>query len=264
MDQVEKKGTGEISHLFEGIDDSMVIACLRGYQGTAYVDSITSPKVGLIVSGEYSFWGGDPNCSEARDLVHHVFSYIPGNETTAIFSDDNAGWMDTLLSNPINRPQAMPRFGIVQRDYDFDIAKLVQITNNIPSEYHIMKFDSDIYHQAMSEAWSSEFCETFLDEQDYLSNGFGFAATIDGNIIAGASTMTIYDKGTEIQVATRVEHRGKGLALACAAQFILECLDRKLRPHWDAANETSLHMALKLGYEYKGEYTTIKMIRPHS
>ncbi|MCI7146451.1 MAG: GNAT family N-acetyltransferase [Clostridiales bacterium] len=41
-------------------------------------------------------------------------------------------------------------------------------------------------------------------------------------------------------------------------------LSRGIRPCWDAANEISLHMALKLGYEYNGEYSTVHLIRPEA
>jgi hypothetical protein len=43
------------------------------------------------------------------------------------------------------------------------------------------------------------------------------------------------------------------------AQSILECMRRNIRPCWDAANLASKTLALKLGYEYSGEYLTIQM-----
>lgn len=56
MVKVEKNRLGEIEDLFKGIQDSMVIACIQGYMGDAYVDKLPKPTVGLIVSGEYSFF----------------------------------------------------------------------------------------------------------------------------------------------------------------------------------------------------------------
>ena len=54
----------------------------------------------------------------------------------------------------------------------------------------------------------------------------------------------------EIQVYTEdsVEYRRKGLATAVSAALIEYGLERGLTPHWDAANETSLKLALKIGY----------------
>ena len=113
----------------------------------------------------------------------------------------------------------------------------------------------------MGSDWSKEFCETFASADDYLKRGFGFAILDDGKLVSGASTMTVYDGGTEIQVATHEEYRRRGLAMPCAAALVRECAKRNTRPHWDAANLVSKKMALDLGYEYKGDYTTIHMRR---
>lgn len=91
----------------------------------------------------------------------------------------------------------------------------------------------------MSEDWSREFCETFASVEDYLKRGFGYAAVKKGKLVAGASTMTVYDGGTEVQVATHPDFRKKGLAMACAAAFVLECQRRNIRACWDAANRIS-------------------------
>jgi hypothetical protein len=36
-------------------------------------------------------------------------------------------------------------------------------------------------------------------------------------------------------------------------------MDRNVRPCWDAATLVSRHMAVKLGYEYLGEYSTVHL-----
>ncbi len=256
IDNIERKG---IADLFEGIEDSMVIAYLQGYMGEAYVDKYPDPTIGIIISGEYTFFGGDPNDKRAGELVKAVFDFNPSHETVAIFSDDRPEWEKTILSIPENHPVSTPRFGIAQKDYEFDKERLRSFIDDLPSGYIIKPFDTDLYDQAMSEDWSKEFCETFDSAEAYLSKGFGYAAAHNGKLVSATSTMTVYDGGTEIQIATHPEYRKKGLALPTAGAFILECMDRGIRPCWDAANEASLHMALKLGYEYKGEYITVQM-----
>ena len=250
-----------IAHLFDGIWDSMVIAYLQGYQGDAWVNKMPDPEFGFIVSGEYSFFGGDANNSEVLDVIGKLFDYIEGDETTAIYAPDHLEWRDVLLKHQPDKAKEVMRYWIVQKDYVFDRDKLKGFINDLPKDYELKFFDSDIYNQAMSEQWSSEFCETFQSEEDYLSKGFGVAATYNGKLVAGTSTMTVYDGGTEIQGATHENFRRKGLALSTAAKFILECQRRGIRPCWDAANTTSLHMAQKLGYEYNGEYSTVKIKR---
>ena len=111
----------------------------------------------------------------------------------------------------------------------------------------------------MSADWAREFCETFSSAEDYLKRGFGFGVLYGGRLVSGASTMTVYDGGTEIQIATREDFQQRGLAMPCGAAKLLECMDRGIRPCWDAATLVSKHMALKLGYEYKGEYSTVHL-----
>lgn len=261
MIQVKKNQLNDVAFLFDGIEDSMVKACLQGYLGKAYVKTLISPKAGLIVSGEYSFFGGDPNSEEAEYLIRNLFKVNESESTVGIFSDAKPDWEKRLLAIPENNPVSVPRFGIVQKDYTFDDKVLQEYIDAIDEGFVIVPFNEDIYYQALKEDWSKEFCEIFSSAQDYLTKGVGFAALKNGKLVSGASSQTVYDGGIEIQVATDEKYKQRGLALACAAALIQECAKRKIRPCWDAANLISKKMALKLGYEYKGEYITIYMRR---
>lgn len=259
---IEVKGSGQLkllAPLFKGIEDSMVIACLQGYMGNAYIAVPENPAAGLIVSGEYCFFGGDPDSADAERLIKDLFTVIPGENTVAIFSDDKPDWERKLLSYPENNPVSVPRYGIAQRDYEFDENVLQKYINAVPEGFILAPFDNDIYEQAMRYDWSREFCETFHSADDYLKRGFGFAFLDNGALVSGASTMTVYDGGVEIQVATHEKYRRRGLAMPCAASLVKECARRKIRPHWDAANLVSKNMALSLGFEYRGEYITVHM-----
>lgn len=88
MLKVQKEKLCEIAALFRNIEDSMVIACLQGYMGDAYVDQLPYPTVGLIVSGEYSFFAGDAQNEKAISLVENLFTLNPSKETVGIFADD--------------------------------------------------------------------------------------------------------------------------------------------------------------------------------
>ena len=55
MIQLNKSQINLAAQLFEGFEDSMVISCLQGYMGSAYVETLNNPSAALIVSGEYSF-----------------------------------------------------------------------------------------------------------------------------------------------------------------------------------------------------------------
>jgi RimJ/RimL family protein N-acetyltransferase len=64
-----------------------------------------------------------------------------------------------------------------------------------------------------------------------------------------ASTFTPFTDEFEMQVDTSdSDHRRKGLATAVSAALMVYALENGLTPQWDAANEASIHLALKLGY----------------
>lgn len=259
MIRVKKNEMNKIEKLFDGIEDSMVTACLQGYMGAAYVNKLPEPDIGFIVSGEYSFFGGEANTELAKELVENIFEYIDGDFSVAIYSEDNLAWRDLLLSVTANNPKEVTRFGILQKDYEFDRIKLKHFIDGIPTDYELKRFDKKIYEEAMLEDWSKEFCETFESAEDYLENGFGYAVIYQNELVSGASSMTVYDGGIEVQIATKEEFQRRGLALPCAAALLEECMKRKLRPCWDAATLVSKYMALKLGYEYKGDYSTVHL-----
>lgn len=94
----------------------------------------------------------------------------------------------------------------------------------------------------------------------YKELGLGVVAMNDGEIVAGASSYSRYEKGIEIEIDTREDHRRKGLAYACGAKLIIECLKRDLYPSWDAQNKWSVALAEKLGYQFSHEYTAYEIM----
>ena len=76
----------------------------------------------------------------------------------------------------------------------------------------------------------------------------------NGTPVAGAGSYCVYRGGIEIEIDTREDHRRRGLAAACGARLILECLDRGLYPSWDAHDLRSVALAEKLGYRRGDPY----------
>jgi predicted GNAT family acetyltransferase len=69
-------------------------------------------------------------------------------------------------------------------------------------------------------------------------------------VVSIASTLTPFKDEFEIEVRTEnsAKYRQKGLATIVSSALILHALDKGYIPHWDAANEISVKLALKLGY----------------
>ncbi len=102
--------------------------------------------------------------------------------------------------------------------------------------------------------WSHDFCVNFRNDADFLARGLGVAVLRAGELVAGAASYTLYDGGIEIEIDTRPDCRRQGLAAACGARLILECLERGLYPSWDAHDLRSVALAEKLGYRRGAAY----------
>ena len=114
----------------------------------------------------------------------------------------------------------------------------------------------------MSQPWSRDLCGNFRDGADFVRCGMGVLALWDGVPVAGAASYTVYDGGIEIEIDTRPDLRRRGLALACGARLILDCLDRGLYPSWDAHDLRSVALAEKLGYHLDRPYQAFLLERP--
>ena len=108
----------------------------------------------------------------------------------------------------------------------------------------------------LGEGWSKDFCSAFDSPADCCRRGVGVVAMYEGVPVAGAGSYSVYRGGIEVEIDTREDHRRRGLAAACGARLILECLDRGLYPSWDAIDLRSVALAEKLGYHRGEEYTT--------
>ena len=66
----------------------------------------------------------------------------------------------------------------------------------------------------------------FSDYKQFRENGVGVVALLGEEVVAGASSYTFYREGIEIEIDTKESPSEKGLATACGASLILECLKR--------------------------------------
>lgn len=136
----------------------------------------------------------------------------------------------------------------------FDHDRLSFYVRQLPNGYECKPITSALYKTVLREAWSEDLCSQFTDEADYEKRGLGFALLHQGRVVCGASSYTVFRGGIEIEIDTHPDFRRKGLAKACSARLILECLDRGLYPSWDAANRASLSLAEALGYHFDKAY----------
>lgn len=242
----------KIRPLFDGFDDSVIYSYFDGICGNAYCDSLDIPSFAVITAGDFIFTAGD--CSHAAEAVK-----LAGNNRYATFIPENLQWAKALAEED-DRLFITERFHTTCPEGGFDSAELENRKGKISQfpEYRLEQINEAYYNQALEEDWSASFVNNFKDYREFSHHGFGFVITHNGKIISGTSCYTYYKGGVEIEVATDENYRGKGLAKICASAFILECLKRSLKPHWDARNKASLCIAKKMGFVYKDTYTALE------
>ena len=237
-----------IAPLFQGKEDTLIASCLQGHMGQAWADRLPHPQSARICTGDFCFLAGEAN----RELLGHFPNRMRGR--TVIFAEPAPDWrqmIETFFAGDCSRGI---RYAFYRDSSGFNLQQLRQWAMELPDGYRLCRMTEELGKRALSLPWAEDFCANFASAADFARRGIGFPALRWGELCAGASSYAVYDGGIEIEVDTRADHRRKGLARACAAALIVECLEKGLYPNWDAANETSRRLALSLGYRFRREY----------
>lgn len=223
----------------------MIWSCLQGCMGQAWADNAAAPHSAQILSADFCFFAGEPNAELLRNRQGKEF---------LIFIPQNDAWAALLESIYANHCKRVTRYAIRKEADVFDRERLRQLTALPDDAYRMQMIDETLYRQALSQEWSRDWCSAFANWEEYRTHGLGVAALYKDQLAAGASSYLYYRGGIEIQVNTAASFRKRGLAAACSARLILECLDRGLYPSWDAQNLMSVGLAEKLGYHFSHSY----------
>lgn len=229
-----------LTALFDGWEETMVWSCLQGVMGRAmWNEGVTA---GLIASGDFCFLAGEPD----RALLARAAGPILAPRTP--------DWHP--LIEAYFGPRAIPetRYAIKKEPGIFDRRRLEALAAALPAGYELRLIDEAMVPVLLAQAWSRDFCVAFDSPADCCRRGVGVAALYEGVPVAGAGSYCVYRGGIEVEIDTRPDHRRRGLATACGARLILECLDRGLYPSWDAIDLRSAALAEKLGYRRGDPY----------
>lgn len=281
----------KVRQLFDGWEETMIWSCLQGIMGSLYAEYPESrnseglgfsknkalretenpdtPLSAKAMLGDFVFLAGKPS----RNLL----LYYPEAETFQcenrlkecreaagfrILVPRSRDW-ELLIENTYGRTygrsvERIARYAIKKEP---DIwngegrKKLESMAAALPEGYELHLIDEKYYDQCRQKEWSRDLVSQFPDYEMYKRWGLGVVACHEKEIVSGASSYSRYLEGIEIEIDTKEEYRRRGLGRACAARLILECLDRRLYPSWDAHTEISAELAEKLGYHRGEAYT---------
>lgn len=246
-----------IAPLFAGWEESLIWSCLQGCMGEAWANSEDRPQSARIILADFCYFAGKVN----RALVEEEITTQSRNYLIMVPPMDETGdaWAQEIEYAYGERCRRVERYAIKKEPGVFERGKLQKIVESLDSEYEIRLIDEDIFGQTREQDWARDFTSQYRDYEEYHRRGLGVAITLQGELVAGASSYTVYRGGIEIEIGTREDYRRKSLASVCGAKLILECMDRNLYPSWDAQNKWSVSLAEKLGYHFERAYPAFEI-----
>lgn len=251
MDRYQKRLKANIKEMFKNWNETLIWSCLQGIMGEIHTNSTEDAAMAIL--GDFVFYAGNPS----EELVR----LKPENckQDFIIMVPQNVAWAELIERCYGDKAKKVTRYAIKKEKDIFDICKLEQVILNIPESYELKMIEEPEYNMCRNNGWANDLVSQYKDYNMYKKLGLGVVAFKDGELVAGASSYSTYDEGIEIEIDTREDQRRKGLAYACGAKLILECLKKDLYPSWDAQNKWSVALAEKLGYHFSHEYTAYEI-----
>jgi len=245
-ESLKRLNAAEAAVLFAGWEETLIWSALEGSMGCLWTLA-EYPFAAICETGDFLFLAGSEE--DAERLIQP-------------FAQDGRFHILVCRSRGLHKAAGQALKGLAKEDLryafhkecSFDPDRLTDLAHAHPADITFRLFDEACYHQALSQEWSRDFVSQFASAQEYLTHGIGVAAFRNGGMISGASSYIYWKDGIEIELDTREDQRRQGLACACAARLILECLERGIQPSWDAANAQSARLAEKLGFRPAGSY----------
>ncbi len=231
-----------VRQLFETFDKAraLIFPAIDQDRCELWVDSLDSPSAVLWKLKILCALAGDSTSPAAVELIHK----IEPRQAVFFCSTDwgvliRRTWGSRLGSQ--KRTRLSPDF--------LDIPYLRVLMKRVPDGFALERMDLDTV-RSLDKRVAMHIPLFYGDSESFYNNGVGFCIKHQGKVVSSASSFAPFTDAFEIEVYTNNDptYRRKGLATAVSAALIVYALEHNIVPHWDAANEESVALALKLGY----------------
>lgn len=235
--------------------DSLIYTITEEIKGIAF--GVGTPLQCVYLRyGFFSFLAGDAGCEAAKELVEAIRDLTDGDELAVIGYGD--GW-ETLVCETYPEAEICDRAMMQIPAQGLDMESIDALLQGYEAgeygDFILKEIDRNIYEYLKTAKWADGMVTNFDTYEEFAEHGFGYVMCDGAVPVSGCSVYSYHSAGVEIQVDTREEYRGKGLAKVASAAMMKETLRRRLIPSWDAANPTSQtiagHMGFDLGMKYR-------------
>jgi hypothetical protein len=215
--------------------------------GEVWADDPDNPRVAMVViAGIHALAG-----SSGLDTASELLELIP--EGHPIIAPD-LSWSRLVRRKWGEKVRVQTR--TVFSSDGLDLCHVSKLKSKIPDGYNLKRIDLKIA-RGMGKRGEELILPFFGSLEAFIECGVGFSV-MHGKIPISAafSGLPIEDDQFDVQVYTVNEsrYRRKGYATIASAALIEHSLENGLVPHWDAQNEPSIKIALKLGYTDPVQY----------
>lgn len=207
-----------IHKIFENWNETIIWSCLQGIMGEVHTNSVEDTAMAIL--GDFAFYAGNPN----EELIR--FKPESCRQDFIIMVPQNVEWADLIEKCYGDKAKKVTRYAIKKEADIFDVEKLKQAIICLPDGYELKIIEEAEYNMCRENGWANDLVSQYKDYNTYKALGLGVAVLKDGELVAGASSYSTYDKGIEVEIDTREDHRRKGLAYASGAKLILEFRER--------------------------------------
>ncbi|MBQ7534129.1 MAG: GNAT family N-acetyltransferase [Stomatobaculum sp.] len=160
-------------------------------------------------------------------------------------------WIEDVFPG---RFRTVTRFHLEGDSTTYDEERLRRAVAAFPEGFCLKPFDEEIMAKAAAEEWSSDFVNGLSDPERAVAEGTCYASLEDGIIVSGCTGCILSPELMEVEIITRKGYRKRGMATASAASVILACMEKGIRPEWDASSRFTVMLAEKQGFRCTREY----------
>ncbi|MHA1945970.1 MAG: GNAT family N-acetyltransferase [Candidatus Hodarchaeales archaeon] len=221
---------------------AIINSSLQEQLAKVLVDDLENPTVCLMSYFAFAAISGDIN-SQSIDLL---LKSIPFHKVLLFPPDDS--WYQLLkakfgmqLVTPKSKRTKFSSNGL-NVEHVRSVKKILpeHLKLEVINEENANLFDSD---------FKKHFFDMFGSKEVFLKKGFGYVILDNDKVVGATATGNIpYNNAFEIQIVVDKEYRRQGFATLLAANLIEYSLENGYDPRWDADNDKSTALALKLGY----------------
>ena len=212
----------EAAELFDSFEDTMVLSCLSGMMGGVYAVAEWPLCSAAAVLGDFAFFAGQPS--------EELLLFRPNGRPYVILTPRNDAWAAEIRRVFGKAASPRTRYAFEHSAAGFVPKDLREMAERLPEGVALSPIDEALYRRCLSEDWARDFVSNYKSPKDFARMGLGFAALRGDEMLAGASSYASFPGGIEIEIDTRKDQRRQGLARACGARLMLECLERGLFP----------------------------------